>query len=125
MKISYKNFSGKSLICKEKAIQIAEKEEMKLNPDPVFFMSLAGVDEYGFVEEHEHIVDILTKEYDFLGCDVKVISAQDIWDFYASKHPGADRSTIDVYTMAEFFVEQHWNGHFVLDNCPFKNDRCK
>ena len=93
---------------------------MKLNPDPVFFMSFVGVDERGFVKEHEHIFDIYTKEYDFLGCDVKVISAQDLWDFYKSKHPAADRSEIDVYTMAEFFVDQHSNGHFVVDECPFK-----
>ena len=120
---SYKiknKFSGKSLISKEKAIQTAEKEELKLNPDPVFFMSFVGVDSKGFVEEHEHIFDIYTKEYDFLGCDVKVISAQDLWDFYKSKHPGADKKKIDVYTMAEFFVDKHSNGHFVVDECPFE-----
>ena len=93
---------------------------MKLNPDPVFFMSFVGVNSEGFVEEHEHIFDIYTKEYDFLGCDVKVLSAQDLWDFYKSKHRGADRSEIDVYTMAELFVDQHSNGHFVVDECPFK-----
>ena len=113
-------FSGKSLISKEKAIQTSEKEEMELNPDPVFFMSFVGVDEYGFVKEHEHIFDIYTKEYDFLGCDVQVISAQDLWSFYKSKYPRADREKMDVYTMAEFFVDQHSNGHFVVDECPFK-----
>ena len=104
-------------------IQTAEKQESNLNPDPVFFVSLVGVDKYGFVKEHEHIFDIYTKKYDFLGCDVKVISAQDLWNFYKSKHRfviEADREKIDVYTMAEFFVEQHSNGHFVVDECPFK-----
>ena len=120
MKSSNKIFSGKSLISKEKAIQTAEREELKLNPDPVFFMSLVGVDARGFVEEHEHVFDIYTKEYDFLGCDVKVIGAQDLWHFYKSKHSGAEREEIDVYTMAEFFVEKHSNGHFVVDECPFK-----
>jgi len=112
--------SGKSLISKEKAIQTAEKEELNLNPDPVFFMSFVGVDSKGFVKEHEHIFDIYTKLYDFVGCDVKVISAQDLWDFYESKHPGADKKKTDVYTMAEFFVDQHSNGHFIVDECPFK-----
>ena len=93
---------------------------MKLNPVPVFFMSFVGVNVEGFVKEHEHIFDIYTKEYDFLGCDVKVKSAQDLWDFYKFKHPAADRSKIDVYTMAEFFVDQHSNGHFVVDECPFE-----
>ena len=120
LKSSFNNFLGKSLISKEKAIQTAEKEESKLSPDPVFFMSLAGVNVRGLVEKHEHIFDIYTKEYDFLGCDVKVKSAQDLWDFYKSKHPAANRGEIDVYTMAEFFVDQHWNGHFVVDECPFK-----
>ena len=117
-------FSGKSLISKEKAIPTAEKEELKLNPDPVFFMSLVGVNPAGFVEEHEHIFDIYTKEYDFLGCDVQVISAQDLWNFYRSKHSlsEADRKKIDVYTMAEFFVDRHSNGHFVVDECPFQEN---
>ena len=83
-------------------------------------MSFVGVDVYGFAKEHEHIFDIYTKEYDFLGCDVKVISAQDLWDFYESTHLGADIEAIDVYTMAEFFVDQHPNGHFVVDECPFR-----
>ena len=113
---------GKSLIGKEKAIKTAETESLKSNPAPVFFLSSVGVDDEGFVEEHEHIFDIYTKLYDFLGCDVKVISAQDLWDFYKSKHPEADRKKIDIYTMAEFFVDQHSNGHFVVDECPFKGD---
>ena len=118
LKSSFNNFLGKSLISKEKAIQTAEKEESKLSPDPVFFMSLAGVNVRGLVEKHEYIFDIYTKEYDFLGCDVKVISAQDLWSFYQSKHPGANRKLIDVYTMVGFFVHQHPNGHFVVDECP-------
>ena len=93
---------------------------MKLTPDPVFFMSLVGVDANGFVKEHDHIFDIYTKQYDFHWCNVRVISAQDLWDFYKSKHPGADRKKINVYTMAEFFVDQHSNGHFIVDECPFE-----
>ena len=93
-------FSGKSLISKEKAIQTAEKEELKLNPDPVFFMSFVGVNLEGFVEEHEHIFDIYTKEYDFLGCDVKVMSAQDLWDFYESKHKPVSTSVESGHKMS-------------------------
>ena len=115
-------FSGKSLVGKEKAIQTAEKEDLKPNPDPVFFVSLVGVDERGIIDENEHIFDIYTRLYDFLGCDVKVISAQDLWDFYESKHKGADRQTVDIYKAAEFFVKQHPNGHYVVDECPFRAD---
>ena len=114
------NFSGKSLICKEKALQTAEKEDLKPKPDPVFFVSLVGADKEGFVDEHEHIFDIYTKAYDFLGHDVEVKSAQDLWEFYEANHTGADREDIDVYTAAEYFVEQHSNGHYVVDECPFK-----
>ena len=105
---------------KEKAIQTAEKEDLKSNPDPVFFMSLVGVNGKGIIDEDEHIFDIYTKLYHFLGCDVKVKSAQDLWDFYESKHKGADRKEVDIYRAAEFFVEQHPNGHYVVDECPFR-----
>ena len=112
--------SGKSLIGKEKANQTAEKEGLKPDPDPVFYISLVGVNEEGFVDDHDHIFDIYTKEYDFCGSDVQVINAQDLWCFYRSKHKRANKTNIDVYTLAQFFVEQHSNGHFVVDECPFR-----
>ena len=122
-------FSGKSLVGKEKAIQTAEKQDNNPDPGPVFFISLVAVDRAGFVEKHEHIFDIHTKEYDFLGSNVKVVSAQDLRDFYKKHHKmetfrnffrrKAQKKKVDVYTMAKFFVEQHSNGHFVVDECPF------
>ena len=114
---------GKSLIGKEKAIQTAEYESLKSNPAPVFFLSLVGVDDEGFVEEHEHIFDIYTKLYDFLGCNVIVKSAQDLWKYYKSRRKGANRKDIDVYTMAEFFVEENSKGHFIVDECPFRKNK--
>ena len=106
----------------------------------------------GYVDEYEHIFDLYTKLYDFQGTNVKVISAQDLWDFYESKHKPVstsvesghktrherntfrdfstakkkleskipDKREIDVYKMAEFFIGEHSNGHFVLDECPFR-----
>ena len=74
------------------------------------------------MDEDEHIFDIYTKAYDFLGHDVKVKSAQDLWDFYEANHKGSVRRKIDIYTIAEYFVEQHSNGHYVVDECPLKND---
>ena len=124
-------FSGKSLISKEKAIQAADKQDLKQNPDPVFFISLVGVDKKGNVDQdehiynvgkYEHIFDIYTKWYDFVGSNVKVLSAQDLRDFYKSKHQG---KVADVYQMAEFFVDEHSNGHFILDECPFKYGKGK
>ena len=127
---------------------------------------MVGADEEGYVDEHEHIFDLYTKLYDFQGTNVKVISAQDLRDFYESKHKPAftsvesghkmshkrktfrdffsskkkidkrkeieyskeidveperpDKREIDVYKMAEFFIGEHSNGHFVLDECPFR-----
>ena len=126
---------GKSLICKEKCLQRAAEEDiaeitgLKSKADPVFFISLVGIcDKYdktgmlkkeGIVDEDEHIFDIYTKTYDFLGSDVQVISAQDLWAFYESKHYGADRKQADIFILVEFFVQSHPNGHYVLDECPF------
>ena len=98
----------------------ADKESLKQSPADVFFISLVGADTEGFVDVHEHIFDIYTKLYDFHGSNVKIKSAQDLWEFYKSKHKGADRKKIDVYKMAEFFVEQHFDSHFVVDECPFR-----
>ena len=102
---------------------------MKSKADPVFFISLVGVsDKYdktgmlkkeGIVDEDEHIFDIYTKTYDFLGCDVHVVSAQDLWAFYESKNNGADRTQADIYILVDYFVQSHPNGHYVLDECPF------
>ena len=78
------------------------------------------MDQRGYVDEHEYIFDLYTKFYDFQGTNVKVISAQDLWDFYEAKHNPVNKKDIDVYEMAEFFIEEHSNGHFVVDECPFK-----
>ena len=124
-------FSGKSLICKERCIQTSEKERYaedvgsKSKADPVFFISLVGVDRNGMVEEDEYIFDIYTKAYDFHESHVIVISAQDLWGFYESKNKGADRKKVDIYFLVEYFIEHHQHGHFVLDECPFLAPRSK
>ena len=91
---------------------------MKSKADPVFFISLVSVDRHGIIDEHEYIYDLYTKKYDFLGSDVQVISAQDLWNFYESKNPGADKTKADIYSLVEYFIQQHSIGHFILDECP-------
>ena len=76
------------------------------------------MDERGFVEKHDYIFDIYTKQYDFHGCNVKVVSAHDLRNFYAKHHK--EQKKEDIYTMADFFVDQHRNGHFIVDECPFQ-----
>ena len=115
----------KSLISKENAIQTAENERMKeemglkTKAAPVFFISMVGVDEKGIVDEYEHIFDLFTKMYDFHGSDVHVISAQDLLHFFASKYKVVNRETVDIYTLVEYFVENHPEGNFIADECPF------
>ena len=82
---------GKTVVCKERAKQTAELEETAKNTgqknkaNPVFFLSLLGVNALGDVEEHEHIFDIYTKEYEFAGKNVAFKSAQDLLEFYEQK----------------------------------------
>ena len=120
-------FSGKSLICKERAIQTQEKEKndvergLKTKADPVFFISMVGVDENGMVDENQRIFDVYTKLYDFVGVDVQVLSAQDLLKFYASRNKKFERNKIDIYTLVEYFILMHPNGHYVLDECPILN----
>ena len=104
----------------------------------VYFISMVGVNENGVVDKHEYIFDIFTKTYDFLGSNVQVKSAQDLWRFYVKRNPevkifntftwrkAADRQKINIYQLVEFFIRHHPNGHYVLDECPFlRSNICK
>ena len=85
----------------------------------MYYISLVGVNSRGIVHDHEGIFDIYTKEYDFLGSNVEVRSSQDLWNFYESKHQGISKKEVVIYTMVEFFIQQHSNGHFIIDEFPF------
>jgi hypothetical protein len=92
----------------------------------VFFLSLVGVDDLGKVAFFEYIYDIYTKRYDFQSTDVNMKSAQDLFEYYESHNKGSDKKEIDIYTLVEYFVQNHRNGHFVLDEVPFlPNGKCK
>jgi len=92
---------------------------MKAKANPVFFISLVGVDIDGKVEDHEHIFDIYTKTYDFISSDVDVKSAQNIWESYEEQNKGSDKKNIDIYSLVERFVQKHPNASYVLDEVPF------
>ena len=99
----------------------------KPKADPVFFISLVGVDlsGKGIVDDYEHIFDLYTKGYDFNDSDVEVKSAQDLWDWYASQKFGSNKWRVDIYQLVESFVKHNPNAHFVLDECPFLESRSK
>ena len=113
------------MICKEKAILIDEKEQnteandLKPEANPVFYISLVGAGEYGKIEDSEHIFDLYTKFYDFLGTNVKVKSTQDLWEFYKNYHPDVNKKYVSIYTLLEYFVKSHPAGHFIMDEFPF------
>ena len=92
---------------------------IKDKANPVFFISMVGVNEQGIVDDHQHIFDIYTKLYDFLGSNVQIKNAQDLWSFYAERNKEANIEKINIYQLVEFFIRHHPNGHFVLDECPF------
>ena len=118
------------------ARQKAEKEEQqvqdgtKIKADPVFYISLVGVDFNGIVEEDEHIFDILTKDYDFIDTDVKVLSAQDLLKFYNSTSgrfnkfkqwlgiENREDKSRNIYNLVQFFIENNPDGNFIIDECP-------
>ena len=80
---------------------------------------MVGVDEGGTADDHKYIFDIFTKEYDFLGSDIQVISAQDLWRFYQDRNKGADKKKVNIYQLVDFFVRHHPFAHYILDECPF------
>ena len=67
-------------------MQEAEKEGQNTHTRTVYFISLVGVGRDGNVDVVEYIYDVYTKLYDFLSTDVKILSAQDLWNIYQKQH---------------------------------------
>ena len=105
---------------------MSEEMGLKAKGDPVFYISMVGVDKKGNVDEHERIFDIYTKIYDFAGTNILVINAQDLWSFYKSKVRMStwikvDQTDVIIYELVEFFIFHHPNGHYIFDECPIFN----
>ena len=104
----------------EKPVQMAEKERtavelgLKTEADPVFYISMVGADENGIFYEHEHIFDLYTKEYDFVGSNVHVITAQDLWKFYASKNKGM--KLFNIFTLVEGVKREKVDIYFLISS---------
>ena len=80
---------------------------------------MVGANAHGEVDEHEHIFDIFTKTYDFLGSHVQMMSAQNLMQFYESKNKGVNKWPVNIYQLVGFFIHYHPYGHYILDECPF------
>ena len=81
----------------------------------------------GIVDDYEHIFDIYTKRYD-QKCNVNIKSVQDLLDCYkgTTKNKGSEKTNIDIYTLVQYFVQNHRKRHFVPYEAPFlKTSMCK
>ena len=85
---------------------------------PIYFISLVACNRFGFAEKYKFIYDVLSKEYDFNGTNVKFIDVGDLWDFYKSHNPKAVKSKCDVLLLSEYFMKMHPNSSFILDEVP-------
>ena len=123
-------FIGKSLIVKEKAIQLAYDEENaqynkeKLVADPIYYISLLGVEDNGVVENDDYIFDTYTKLYDFCGTDVNVINAQDLWQFFEKNYSQSDSCCTNYMATSSFSYTCHEQLHRQLQvGMRFREDR--
>ena len=133
-------------MCKEKAILTINLEDdaqnlgFKPKATPVFFISLVGANKKGDVEEDEYLFDIYTKEYDFLGTNVQVKSAQYIRDYMKNQEEQASsvftksmrkfrcigmKEQGDIYSLIERFIKLNPDAHYVLDEVPFLGNDSK
>ena len=112
----------------------------------------------GRIGEAEYVFDIYTKLYDFVGTDVNVLNAQDLWEFYGKRenlrqikhkmtgnsynealeskgtdtnlipHASYDKTpygrSFTIYSLIEYFIENHPYGHFIIDECPILETKC-
>ena len=117
-------FSGKTLVCKEKALQLDAN-----NPTGkgVYFISLLGADSKGKLRPFQFVYDLITKWYDFGNSNVKFVDVRMLCDHYEkktgtklwTKMPLWSSSNVDVYKLALQFIEDHPNSHFIFDEVPF------
>ena len=87
---------------------------------------MLSVDERGEVDDDEHIFDVLTKDYDFIDTDVKVLSAQDLLKFYNNNQDTKLLTQhVDIYNLVQFFMKNNPDGHFIIDECPVLKQKGK
>ena len=90
----------------------------------VYFLSLAASNKYGVPEKHRSIFDILSQEYDFQNTKVNFVDAQELQSFYKENNKSCGTQTgVDVLKLTEFFIEQHPDCSFILDEVPVLTKR--
>ena len=110
-----KLFSGKTLVSKEKAIQI---DRDATDNKSVFYISLLGSTHEGKPKKWRYVFDIITKKYDFLQTNVQAKDVRDLCDHY-KRTTNNDSSKKNIYELCLQFIKDHANSHFIFDEVPF------
>ena len=100
--------TGKTLICKQRAIQQAEKCE-----NPVYYISLLASDVKGRPDRPRLIFDLLT-EVEFNNKEVIFLDIEGLMQERNTAHDGAD-----VYDLVEIFIKENRGADVIIDECPF------
>ena len=116
-------FSGKTLVCKEKAIQLDADAPVGKN---VFLFSLLGAEggNGGKPRKLQFVFDLVTKWFEFRGTNVKFVDVQMLCDHF-EKETGNSSSDEDIYTIILQFIKDHPNSHFIFDEVPFIKEKGK
>ena len=109
------SFTGKTLVCKEKAIQLDTDAPIGKN---VLYISLLNTDGEGNPTAFQFVFDLITRWYDFGSTNVIFMDVRDLCAHY-EKRTGKKSLSVDVYTLSLQFIEDHPNSHFVFDEVPF------
>ena len=86
---------------------------------PFSFLVLVVVSKYGKMEDYEHIFDIYSKQCDFKSSNEIIKSVQCLWEFSDCQNDSDEEEKIDIYTLVDYFLLNHRNGHCILDEVPF------
>ena len=119
---------GKTLVCKEKAIQLDVAATSGKN---VYFISLLGAngEDNGKPYRFPFVFDLVTKWYDFRNTNAKFVDVRRLCDHY-EKTTGKGRlyvdNYVDIYRLSLQFIADHPNSNYIFDEVPFiKNGKYK
>ena len=111
----YVLFIGKTLVSKQKAIQI---DSDVADNKRVFYISLLGSDEEGKPNPFRYVFDIITRKFDFWNTNVQAKDVRDLCDHY-KQTTNQDSSKASIYDLCLHFMRRHLSSHFILDEVPF------
>ena len=108
-------FKGKTLVSKEKAIQM---DNDAADNKSVFYISLLGTEIRGKPNPFRYVFDIITRIFDFRQTNVQAKDVRDLCDYYEDTS-NKQSSNTDVYSLCLHFLSEHPHSHFILDEVPF------